>query len=58
MMVGAAEYEWYADVTGKRAITIYIPYEMTPRTQTEMLEVFNNIGLNKDNPNFLYPELQ
>ena len=58
VMVGAAEYEWYADVTGKRAITIYIPYEMTPRTQTEMLEVFNNIGLNKDNPNFLYPELQ
>ena len=58
VIVGGAMYEWYADLTGKDKITIYLPYDMTPRTQTEMLDVFNKVNVNANNQNFIYPELQ
>jgi len=58
VIVGGAAHEWYADLTGKNKITIYLPYDKTPKTQTEMLDIFNNINLNSNNQNFIYPKLQ
>ncbi len=56
---GGAVFEWYADINEEDSkLTIYVPYDVVPRTQSEMLEVFNNININKDNPNFRYPELE
>ncbi len=58
VIVGGAAYEWYADVFNRNKLTVYVPYDKTPRTQSEMLDVFNNMNANANNQNFIYPEVQ
>jgi hypothetical protein len=56
---GGAIFSWKVErISDKKGLTIYVPYEKVPRTQNEMLEVFNNININKDSINFRYPEIK
>ncbi len=56
---GGAIFDWSVEgISAASKLTIYIPYEKVPRTQNEMLEVFNNINTNKDSVNFMYPQIE
>ena len=57
-LAGGAVFEWNADLTNANKLTVYVPYDLVPRTQSEMLDVFNNIQTNHLNANFRYPEIE
>lgn len=58
VLIGGATYEYDLEIGSANKLIIYVPYNFVPRTQTEMIQVFNNVQDNHNNPNFLYPELE
>ncbi|MCD4760203.1 hypothetical protein K8R33_04940 [archaeon] len=57
-IVGGAVFEWQINPSNKNKLTVYVPYDQTPNTHTEMIEIYNNIQTNHENMNFRYPELE
>ena len=57
-IVGGASFEWNADLQNANKIKVYIPYNKMPTTQSEMLEVFDNIQTNSEELYFIYPQLE
>lgn len=58
VIVGGAVFEWNAYIGNADKLTVYVPYDKTPRTQQELMDVFNNLQTNKDNLNFRLPEVE
>jgi len=57
-IIGGAIFEWDADLENANKLTVYIPYNRIPRTQSQMIEIFNDIQTNSANTNFRYPILE
>jgi hypothetical protein len=56
-IVGGAVFEWKQELSTAKKLTVYVPYDMMPRTQNDLITIFTNIESTKDNPNFRYPEV-
>ncbi|MBS3172019.1 hypothetical protein J4438_00345 [Candidatus Woesearchaeota archaeon] len=58
VIVGGATFEWNQELSSAKKITVYVPYDMMPRVQNDLITIFNNIQTTKDNSNFRYPSVE
>lgn len=58
VIVGGATFEWNGDLSNAEKITVYVPYDMTPRTQNDLINIFTNIQSSSDDLQFRYPEIE
>lgn len=56
-IVGGATFEWNQELSNAKTLTVYVPYDMMPRTQNDLITIFTNIQSTNSNPNFRYPEV-